>query len=148
VTAGGQSTYGYIGALVIQAHNNYDDSGKLVYNPSLYMLDNRQISNSGKVLGLKGNLGNGSSIYQVVSVYPNPFDQEIKIALNSSVDDELELSLFSVSGKLMDRQVKDVVKGKNLVNLRPSARLSAGVYMLSIRSKMSSDRVTVKLIRR
>ena len=146
ITPGGSSAYAYIGALVIQAHNNYDDSGNIVYNQATYMF--------GPVnpLGLtnrKAYMNDSSSdlSYSLVSAYPNPFRQNVTIRLDCPADDKLTLRLFKNDGALVDQQEISVYKGANNLQYVLRSYVPPGLYILDIYSKATGKKIDIKLIK-
>jgi len=148
VVAGGSSPYAYVGALVIQARNNYDDSGNIIYNPMLYMLNGRQSGDAAQRLMMSKDIDNHNLSSEMLKAYPNPFDRYVNIRLNWADNEKLDFRLLSIDGKSVDYQSIPVANGLNNITYRPLKNLVPGVYILTIRSQSSGKTITVKLIRR
>lgn len=146
VTAGGQSVYGYIGALVIQAHSNYDDSGNVIYNKNAYML-NRLGANEMYTRKLLGQDSTSMATYKVIAAYPNPFNQYVNIKMSCQANDKLILRLFNSSGSLKDVQTLDVSGGINTIRYQPKMDIVPGFYILNISSTASGKTENIKLIK-
>ncbi|MFI5422920.1 MAG: T9SS type A sorting domain-containing protein, partial [Nitrososphaerales archaeon] len=146
VTAGGSSIYGYIGALVIQAHDNYDTSGNKIINPILYT---RQKNGFGVSTSLHNPFADSSvNKFELVgNVYPNPFDQLINIRLNSPQDGMLFLTLYNSNGQAIDRWNQAVSAGSNNLQYSPKIDLVSGMYILSLRMESLNKVINVKLIK-
>ena len=145
VTNGGASPYGYIGTLVIQAHNNYDDSGKISVNPILYMVDRDLSASKTKIGLLKANTVEGS--YTLQKAYPNPFNTYVKLVLSCPQSTNLIISLINSNGVTLDRQVTSIAAGTSTIAYRPTQSLSPGLYIVRIYSTVTKKSTTVKLIK-
>jgi predicted esterase len=141
------SRYAILGAMVIQVHNGYDDQGNISYGPlgrQYYEMYNRSHPLMGMRDLTKESTASGIS---VVNVYPNPFDSYVMISLSSATKDQLILSLYNTEGILVDQQNASIFEGMNSVKYEPHADLMTGVYVLSIKSKITGKQTTVKLIK-
>lgn len=82
------------------------------------------------------------SVYQVSSVYPNPFNPvasiEITVPLNSGRSSAI-VSIYSVEGRLIRQEDRELSPGRNVVSFDFS-RLSSGVYFIRVSEKGSSRR--------
>ncbi|OUD36219.1 LamG-like jellyroll fold domain-containing protein [Flavobacterium sp. FPG59] len=65
-----------------------------------------------------------------VSVYPSPFDNEITIRANAVQDQNISITLYSLSGKVVLDVKQNVVKGENVLKIQPT--VASGVYVLQI----------------
>ena len=65
-----------------------------------------------------------------VSVYPSPFDNEITIRANAVQDQNISITLYSLSGKVVLDVKQNVVKGENILKIQPT--VPSGVYVLQI----------------
>jgi hypothetical protein len=144
VTPGGKSPYAYIGALVIQAHNNYDDNGNIIYDPSLYMF-NRRMDDAGKV-SLKDSTAMPS--FTLLKAYPNPFGSSIDVVISAQQKGQLIFSLTGADGKTVDRHGANVEEGVNTIHYEPAGNIVSGFYILTIRSVTTGKMISVKLIKK
>jgi hypothetical protein len=64
-------------------------------------------------------------------IYNNPFTDEIRLKVNTSISDNLSLVLSDATGKILLRQNLSTQAGDNLVNLAP-AGVARGMYILTI----------------
>ncbi len=71
-----------------------------------------------------------SDILEGVSVYPNPFKNDLILQLNSIEEGNLELKVFNVIGQLVHTEIRKTNKGQNTVKLTPE--ISNGVYFLKL----------------
>jgi PKD repeat protein len=69
--------------------------------------------------------------FQVASVYPNPFDNTIKVALNSKIKSFVTYRLLDISGKLIEVKQIGVNSGNNEFEIETSS-LGNGIYILNI----------------
>jgi hypothetical protein len=142
VTPGGKSPYAYIGALVIQAHNNYDDNGNIVYDPSLYMF-------SRETMAGKMNTTDSMAVsYRLLKAYPNPFGSEVDVVISAQQKDQLLFTLTGTNGVTIDRQSKNVDEGVNTIDYQPAGKIPPGFYVLTIRSVTTGKMINVKLIKK
>jgi len=146
VTPGGSSSFAYLGAMVIEAHNNYDDSGKVIYSPSAYMVARKQLLglNTSKIQGIENTNNQG---FEILNTYPNPFSQYINIEMLSEFNQNVNISLFDGNGRLREQQSRPVEKGVNKILLEPKGELSQGVYILSIKSIKTGRMLNIKIIK-
>ena len=73
-----------------------------------------------------------------LSVFPNPFSDEIKI-LFSNLNDEIKLEIFDINGKIVIE--KNIINQKEGINLK----LNSGVYFMHI--EIDGELLVKKLIR-
>jgi|GEM_PF-374886 len=138
------SKYAILGAMVIQAHNSYDDSGNLEYGPFSKMAYDMYSKNL-KTLTLKEDANRDS--FSITSTYPNPFDKTITIRLVSPQSDELVLSLYNANGILSDMAKVPVSKGTNSFEYHPNSTIPSGLYILRIYSIKTGKYLNKKLIK-
>jgi predicted esterase len=141
------SRYAILGAMVIQVHNGYDNDGNVSYGPlgrQFYEMYSKTHHPMGKD---DINDKSTTSGISVVNVFPNPFDSYVMVSLSSAAKDQLILSLYNTEGVLVDQQNVSVFEGGNSIKYQPHADLMTGVYILSIKSKVTGQQETVKLIK-
>ena len=73
-----------------------------------------------------------------LSVFPNPFSDEIKI-LFSNLNDEIKLEIFDINGKIVIE--KNIINQKEGINLK----LNSGIYFMHI--EIDGELLVKKLIR-
>ncbi|MEZ5148908.1 MAG: YCF48-related protein [Bacteroidales bacterium] len=73
----------------------------------------------------------------LVSVYPNPFDREIKIAFNFSSDQPVEIKLYNLQGMLIQQYKSVSPNAETAIISIPASDLARGVYLLELRSGVS-----------
>ena len=79
-----------------------------------------------------------------VTIMPNPFTTGFQVVLNSGTDDEVVLSIFNQTGKLMWSEKLFILPGKNVFAVTPES-LAPGFYTLFI--KGNSIVKAIKLIK-
>ncbi|HMH33132.1 MAG TPA: T9SS type A sorting domain-containing protein, partial [Puia sp.] len=77
-------------------------------------------------------------------VYNNPFNDQIRIKLNSTAVDNLSLTLTDMLGRTYSQQFFHAQAGDNFINIVPTGA-SAGLYILNIKGKHTNQ--TVKLVK-
>lgn len=103
------SRYGFYD-LVIYGYNNNDD---YLFNDTLRI-----------------NIEN-MTINEPLSVFPNPFNEELNIVINSEVDATANISLINVAGKKLIDVKKVIIPGKNEEIIRSNS-LPPAVYYLKV----------------
>ena len=121
------SQFGLIGALVVQ---EYTQSTKSI--PAAPQL------NKG-IVALKNN--NTQTLKQAATadnshrfaVYPNPFHHDFSVSLFSEKEDNVNIELYSVNGKLVTRKNLGVIpKGQYNFRMVPDQSITPGIYLLKI----------------
>jgi hypothetical protein len=145
------------GATVNQDINNKALSFITVYGEMpetlvFYIGDGINKKRTSKSFSFKGNdvLGTiakpiiiGESIDNV-TIYPNPFDNEITIKVNAVKDQVVSIQLYSLTGQMLLDEKQDVVSGENLLKIQP--RVSTGSYLLQI--KINGEKVINKVMKK
>jgi hypothetical protein len=86
---------------------------------------------------------NGSSLYQF-NVYPNPFNDFLKIDIEKEDTDPLTVRLINVSGSVVFEK-QYIIGKKGQIQLTGLSPLPAGVYFISVANKNVFD--AIKLIK-
>jgi len=82
----------------------------------------------------------------LITISPIPADYFVTVTLESSVEKEVNLGVYDITGKEIIYQEVDVVEGINTVELSLET-LSSGVYFLTIVSEQGDDMKTRKFIK-
>jgi len=82
------------------------------------------------------------SISESLSVYPNPFKDQITLYLNAPATEIVKISITSVSGIKLYSTEKSVLKGKNTIPIT-DARLIPSLYYLNVRGATLDKTVPV-----
>jgi len=85
---------------------------------------------------------NNTEINDSLIVYPNPFSDKLTIYIYSQVADKLHISITNVSGVKVYDVEKDILSGKNFININ-DFRLIPSVYYLNIRGASINKTVPV-----
>jgi hypothetical protein len=82
---------------------------------------------------LSTNLIRFSSAISELSVYPNPFTNQLNIELNADRSLKVDIQLISSSG-VVSATLKQITleAGKNILELKNLGKLSPGMYMLQV----------------
>lgn len=78
-----------------------------------------------------------------ITVYPNPADKEIVISLTTTTKETLKLSLLDMNGKLIREYY--LKQGSSMLSI-PSAKLSAGTYLLLVQGKDTAFSYKVSVV--
>ena len=76
---------------------------------------------------LKGNFNQPQ-----ITVYPNPFNTDIKLTYSSTINEKAELKLLTSDGKVIIRKKVDVLIGNNVFVLDQLGKVASGVYMIQL----------------
>jgi uncharacterized protein (TIGR02145 family) len=83
------------------------------------------------LLGIVNEIEN-SSANQQLSVYPNPAGDYANVSFYANASELVEIRIFDISGKLIEKQSKNVNQGANSFRL---SGLRQGMYIVSINSE-------------
>lgn len=88
-----------------------------------------------EIIAIDGDLLTGIeiSITDPVSIYPNPFRDEINIKLGNRYEGEVQILIFDISGKIVGELSETVISGSDLtVNFNTNGSLKNGTYFYKI----------------
>jgi hypothetical protein len=72
---------------------------------------------------------NNTNIIEIMSIKPNPVESEAWLNITSSQSDKVELVIYSVDGREIQRKTVQVPTGSSTINLR-TAGLAKGMYVI------------------
>ena len=78
-----------------------------------------------------------------VTIYPNPFDNEITIKVNAVKDQIVSIQLYSLTGQIVLNKKQNVVSGENVLKIQP--RVASGTYLLQI--EINGEKIINKVIK-
>ena len=113
-------------------------NGVAYYRLKIVDLDGK--FNYSKVLTVSTDLAGNS-----VLVFSNPFTDQVRLQINTTNSQQINLSLTDMLGRSVLKQLYSAQAGSNFVNLQPGAGASPGVYLLNIQSNTFNQ--TIKLIK-
>ena len=94
--------------------------------------------------GLSDEILSRNVHFNLNGIYPNPFNPQVTISFNVITEPDINLSIYSSSGDLVDIiGDKKYQSGSHILYWNPKG-LSTGIYFLKINSKNQSD--TYKLL--
>jgi hypothetical protein len=70
-----------------------------------------------------------------ISTYPNPFSDNINIAMVSPSDQQVSVQLLDVSGKLIKNIDQKIFNGSNTVSIHEVQSLLPGIYLIHIKDE-------------
>jgi hypothetical protein len=114
-------------------------NGKAYYRLKIVDLDGKFTYS--KVLPVSTEV-TGNSIL----VFSNPFTDQVRLQINITSADQINLSLTDVLGRSILKEEYSAQAGSNFVNLVPGAVAAPGMYLLSIKSNTFNQ--TIKLIKK
>jgi uncharacterized repeat protein (TIGR01451 family) len=80
------------------------------------------------------------------SVFPNPFEANIKITLASTTDKDIQCRIISFDGKEVLSRFVALTKGDNIIVLNNLEKLASGSYLLEINT--GTEKLIKKIIRK
>ncbi|PKH66898.1 laminin G [Flavobacterium sp. ALD4] len=78
-----------------------------------------------------------------VTIYPNPFDNEITIKVNAVEDQIVSIQLYSLTGQILLDKKQNVVSGENVLKIQP--RVASGAYLLQI--EINGEKIINKVMK-
>jgi Secretion system C-terminal sorting domain/SprB repeat len=125
---GGSISYRQIGADKLLTFTNSVSNPYITY-----------INESVTAVGNKGALENRglnrtSISVPKVTVYPNPFSNNLTVAITTDKVENLVIKVFNVSGVLINEFSATSTLGTNEIEIKPNATLSPGIYFVEVQS--------------
>jgi len=68
-----------------------------------------------------------------VTIYPSPFTDRISIGYLATENSDIQIEITDASGRVILKQINEVVEGQNTINLTSLDKLSSGMYTVKIR---------------
>lgn len=82
-------------------------------------------------------------INQGVTIYPNPFENEITINVNVVKDQIISIQLFSLTGQLLYDKKQNILSGENVLKMQPN--VASGTYLLQV--EMNGEKIINKVVK-
>jgi hypothetical protein len=95
----------------------------------LQMIDKDGKSTSSQVIRLSNTINKG---LQVVSVLPNPFENDLQLIVQSDKSQSISVQLMDMTGREVFRANKTVTTGNNDLVLPSLSHISKGLYVLRV----------------
>jgi PKD repeat protein len=118
-----------------------DSEWQVVY----YRLKQIDVSNAYKFSNVVSYHKASITHTQIISIAPNPFGNELSLAINSMKATKAELSINNMEGKAMYHEFYNLVAGKNNIYIR-AQHWAAGAYILRI--KVGDEQLTERIIKK
>lgn len=83
----------------------------------------------------------------IISVYPIPFANELSITYMTEENTILEITLSDVSGRKVVSLTKEVVQGKNVIDLVNLEKLASSSYQLTVKDLTTGKIYTNKVVK-
>ena len=87
-----------------------------------------------------------SDLVTEVKLYPNPATNVFNVELNASTDAEMEMTVYSMNGSLVNSKNIQVTEGNNTITEDISS-LSTGIYFVKFTNSSSNEAIIKKLIK-
>ena len=87
-----------------------------------------------------------SALVTEVKLYPNPATNVFNVELNASTDAEMEMTVYSMNGSLVNSKNIQVTEGNNTITEDISS-LSTGIYFVKFTNSSSNEAIIKKLIK-
>jgi uncharacterized repeat protein (TIGR01451 family) len=129
-------TYSKIGTVIktvqlntLQQFNYTDDVSSITASTLYYRI--KIITKTGEVYYSNSIvIGIKSQSNTTVTIAPNPVVTEVNIKFTSTVDEKIEIRLVDNAGRIIVKEMKQVVKGGNTLQLTNLNKLSSGLYIM------------------
>jgi len=96
-----------------------------------------QTDMNGQVHGLRTIMVGPLDQFEVESVFPNPANNQLNVAISQEGDSYIQISIVDLVGKTVFKTEKQMTGRKNTLSL-DIAELPAGMYMLMVNGKIKS----------
>jgi hypothetical protein len=80
-------------------------------------------------------------------IYPNPAGYYVYINYTSKIDDEVEVKVTNILGLEVLNITQRAVQGQNVIEWKPEAALTNGLYLVTLKSKNGTYTRSVELLR-
>ena len=94
---------------------------------------------SGVALGTRGETASQTPLTgqiintQTFNAYPNPITEELNIRFEAKADGQAEWQITNLVGQTIYQEKRACAQGENNIEWRPSAGLSKGIYLLTLK---------------
>lgn len=82
----------------------------------------------------------------VTQLYPNPVYNRLYLQLQSAKDQEVNVSVLDITGKLLQANVLKLKKGMNNTNIS-FQNLACGIYIVQYKNEQDGNLITVKIVK-
>ena len=134
--------YSAISRIKASGKNSYTYTDPLALESSIYYYRLKSVDNDGHFkysVVIKIRRG----IQAFAAVYPNPFKDKIVLNIESAITDKTTIIITDGSGRTLYKENKVLSPGTNVIEINGTARLSKGVYQLTIIA--SGQALTIKI---
>jgi hypothetical protein len=87
----------------------------------------------------------GAVTKTAIVAYPNPFESEVKLAVEATNEGKAKLTLYTTTGKILTQHEEQLAKGASVLQLNLNQNLPRGLYLLTI--EQNGEVETLKLIK-
>ena len=117
-----------------QYTDDIETTSSIIYY-RLKMIDNDGTFKYSNVVALRLN---GIASNDEIKVYPNPFVSSFTIEMNSDVNQLSTIRILTTDGKLVYKQLTQLVKGKNTIQINNLDQLYRSAYLLEVQTSTRS----------
>jgi hypothetical protein len=78
------------------------------------------------------NFNNQTSALEAVTVFPNPFTEQVSISIPAINNAQAEISIIDMQGKLISNQSYNLNEGSNIIDLNNFTNMKPGIYFIKI----------------
>lgn len=137
------NTKNLIGAPVFKYHTNNNDLFITDYN---YPIVRHYDLDSLSPIGINNESNNNASDFELIKLYPNPFNSSVNIKFKISKKSNLTIKLFDINGKESDIIIykKTASSGRYNINYQFKKNTASGVYF--IRFEIDDNIKTIKAV--
>ena len=86
--------------------------------------------------------------FSMGAAYPNPFNGSVSFAVNSSKSGPVQVSIFSINGKLVNQFKSSVIENSSkVIRWIPESTVSTGTYFVSVNSNQFTQSQKILFIK-
>lgn len=116
-----------------------DMSKNGIYNLVIYGTDNKDEYTANDTLKISYD---NMKFNESITVFPNPFDENLSIFINSQVSEKVRITIISLAGSKFYDAEKDVLSGKNIFQINVP-NLSPALYYLNIKGHLIDKTIPI-----
>lgn len=87
----------------------------------------------------------GTVTKTAIAAYPNPFEKEVNVTIETAASGKAKLTLYTTAGKMLLQHEEQLMKGASVLHLNLNKSLPSGLYLLTVEQNGKAE--TLKLIK-
>jgi hypothetical protein len=87
-------------------------------------------------------------INKIISVYPNPFNQYFTLSVPAENNDNIQVAIADISGRLIyQKRFDNLIQGNNMIRIQPDNSIPPGMYFARVIYIGKAEQTTIKIIK-